>query len=105
MNDEIAVSVSTPEAAAQLREDFDEVVARINGDLMSYAMQPDDPISVECAVAFAEQCVDRHLSYFAQDAALQSLAPELKRRFREGIAQQANAAVHRSFCLGKLGTL
>jgi hypothetical protein len=95
MSDDIAISVSTPEAAAQLREDFDEVVARTNGDLMSYAMQPDDPISVECAVAFAEQCIERHLSQFAEDSALQSLAPELKRRFREGIERQANAAAHR----------
>jgi hypothetical protein len=90
MSNDIEIAVATPEAAAQLREDFEEVMARVNGDLMSYTMQPNDPISVEYAVAFAEQCIDRHLGAFTDDAALQSLAPELKRRVRDSIERQAN---------------
>ena len=89
MNEDIHISVSTPEAAARLQEDFDEVVARVNGDLMSYSMQPNDPVSIEAAVAYAERAIDHHLQTFAEDAPLQSLSTELKSRFRQSIEAQA----------------
>lgn len=92
MSEDIHISVSTPEEAERLRSNFEEVVARVNGDLMSCSMQPNDPISVEAAVAFAEQSIDRNISSFGENAALQSLAPELKQRFRKSIEEQAFAA-------------
>ncbi len=95
MSDDIQVSVSTLEAAAQLTEDFEEVVARVNGDLMSFAMQPTDPISVEAAVAYSEQCIDRHLAEITANSVLLSLAPELKQRFRSSIEAQARSAAAR----------
>ena len=90
MTDDISVSVSTPEAAVLLREDFEELVARVNGELMSYSMKPDDPISVEAAVVYAEQRIDYHLNTFLDSAALQSIAPDIKLRFRQAIEKQAS---------------
>jgi len=90
--DDIHISVQNPEAAARLQEDFDEVIARVNGDLMGFTMHPDDPISVEAAVAFVERSVDHHLQSFADNAPLQSLAAEIKLRFRGGIEDQARNA-------------
>jgi hypothetical protein len=90
MADDIHISVQTPEAAARLQEDFDEVIARVNGDLMCFTIQPEDPISVEAAVAFVERSVDHHLQTFADNLPLQSLAPEIKLRFRRGIEDQAH---------------
>jgi hypothetical protein len=55
-------------------------------------MQPDDPISVESAIAFAERSVEHHLQSFADDEPLQSLAPEIKGRFRRAIQLQAQTA-------------
>jgi hypothetical protein len=92
MDDDINIAVATPEAARRLQEDFDEVVARVNGDLMSHTMQPDDPISVESAIAFAERSVEHHLQSFADNAPLQGLAQEIKDRFRRGIQLQAHSA-------------
>jgi hypothetical protein len=92
MTDDIQISVSTPELAARLKEDFEEVVARVNGDLMSFSMQPNDPVSVEAAVAFAERSIDHHLRQFAEDAPLQSLAGVMKSRFRTSIEAQAQLA-------------
>ncbi|HTF67618.1 MAG TPA: hypothetical protein VK638_33560 [Edaphobacter sp.] len=92
MTDNIDIVVSTPEAAKRLQENFEEVLARVNGDLMSHTIQPDDPISVEAAVAFAERCIDHHMATFADDAPLQSLTGEMKQRFRKSIELQANAA-------------
>ncbi|HLH02845.1 MAG TPA: hypothetical protein VKX25_08745 [Bryobacteraceae bacterium] len=96
MSDDIHVSVASGEEAAQLKEDFEEVIARVNGDLMSCTMEPGDPISVEAAIAFAERAVDHHLSTFADNAPLQSLGPEIRRRFRAGIEQQARLARERA---------
>lgn len=92
MDDDIHISVSNAEAASLLRENFDELVARVNGDLLGFTMNPNDPISVEAAVAFSEQRIDCHLREFADDAALQSLAQDIKRRFRQSIEAQARQA-------------
>jgi hypothetical protein len=89
MSEDLNVSVATPEAAARLQADFDELLARVNGDMMFYSMKPDDPISVEAAISFAERAIDQHLGEFGENAALQSLAPEIKQRFRLAIQKQA----------------
>lgn len=94
MTDDIHISVSSQEEAERLRGNFEEVVARVNGDLMSCSMQPNDPISVEASIAFAEQSIDRNLAFFAENAPLQALAPELKRKFRQSIEQQARIAMY-----------
>ena len=90
MPDDIHISVETPEQAARLQEEFEEVIARVNGDLMCFTMQPDDPISVEAAVVFAERSIDYHLHTFAANAPLQSLARDIKLRFRISIEHQAH---------------
>ncbi len=92
MADDIHISVSSDEKAARLREEFEEVIARVNGDLISLTMQPDNPISVEAAVALAERSIDYHLRTFADNAALQSLSGEIKGRFRASIEEQARLA-------------
>lgn len=89
--EDIHVTVSSQTEADQLREDFEEVVARVNGDLMTQTMSCDDPISVEMAVAQAEQRVDYHLSTFAENTNLQKLAGEIKARFADSIRAQARA--------------
>jgi hypothetical protein len=90
-NDDINIAVATPEAARRLQEDFDEVIARVNGDLMSCTMQPDDPISVESAIAFTERCIDHHLQSFADNAPLQSIAQEIRDCFRRSIELQTQS--------------
>jgi len=92
MSSEINITVGSDAAAAQLQQDFDELIARVNGDMMFQSMQADDPVSVEAAVANAERSIDAHLREFAEDEALQSLAGELKQQFRESIEAQARAA-------------
>lgn len=92
MSDDIYVSVDAPEKAERLKEEFEEVIARVNGDLMCVTMRPGDPISVEAVIEFAERAIDHHLQTFAENAALQSLAPEIKQRFRASIELQARAA-------------
>lgn len=92
MDDDIQISVGSPETAAILRENFEELVARVNGDLIGFSMNPRDPISVEAAVAFAEQRIDYHLEEFADNPALQSIAQQIKRRFRQSIEAQAREA-------------
>jgi hypothetical protein len=92
MNDDIQISIANEEAASVLRENFEELVARVNGDLLGFTMNPNDPISIEAAVAFAEQRIDYHLTEFADNAAIQSLAPDIKQRFRQSINAQAREA-------------
>ena len=91
-NDDLQISVSTPEQAQELREDFEEVIARVNGDLIGQSMDATDPLSIERAVLQAEQSVIYHLSTFAQNAPLQELGPQIKARFAESIRDQARAA-------------
>ena len=89
MSDDVQVSVGSEEAAVKLREDFADLVMRVNMDLTSQRMNVRDPLSVEMAVAQAERSVDYHLTFFADDVPLQTLGPELKLRFRRGIEEQA----------------
>ncbi len=89
---DLEISVASAESASVLRENFEEVVARVNGDLIGFTMNPNDPISVEAAVAFSEQRVDYHLTEFADNAALQSLTQGIKQRFRQSIEAQARSA-------------
>ena len=88
-DEEIYTTVSNQAAAVQLREDFEELVARVNADMMFITMSVDDPVSVEAAVASAERSVDHHLREFSEDDALQKLRPELFHRFRSAIYAQA----------------
>lgn len=90
--DDIHISVPSTEAASTLRENFEELLARVNGDLIGFTMNPNDPISVEAAVAFCEQRIDYHLTEFTDNAALHSLAKDVKQRFRQSIEAQAQQA-------------
>ena len=92
MSDDLQAEVSSAEDAARLQADFDELLARVNGDMMFQSMKPDDPISVEAAIATAERSIDSHLGEFLEDAALQALRSELKLRYRKAIQQQAEIA-------------
>ena len=92
MSEDLQISVSTPEEAAQLQEDFDEVIARVNGDLISQSMDPTDPLSIERAVLGAEQSIDYHLRAFETNVSLQQLRPQLKARFAAAIRQQAQSS-------------
>ena len=87
----VLASTSTEAEAAQLRDDFADLVLRVNMDLTTQKFNPRDAVSVEIAIAQAERSVDYHLQAFATNSALQSLAPEIKQRFRQGIQVQANA--------------
>ncbi len=87
---DVAASVSSEEAAEQLREDFADLVLRVNMDLTSIRFSPKDPISVEMAIAQAERSVDYHLQAFTGNTALQALASEIKDKFRQGIKAQAS---------------
>ena len=87
---DIATSVNSDEAAERLREEFADLILRINMDLTSQRFSPKDPISVEMAIAQAERSVDYHLRSFPHNAALQALATEIKQKFRQGIEAQAS---------------
>jgi hypothetical protein len=96
MNDDLNISVATPEAAARLQQDFDELLARVNGDLMFQAVNSLDPLSVEAAIVSAERSIDAHMQEFAGNAALQSLSADIKLRFRVSIGQQAQQSTKRN---------
>lgn len=92
MSDDIQVSVATPEEAAKLREEFEEVIARVNGDLIGQSMDRNDLLSIERAVLQAEQSVEYHLRAFEDNVSLQQLGPQIKARFATSIRDQARAA-------------
>ena len=89
MQKDIQATVHSPEAAARLKLDFEELLARVNADMAFTTMSICDPISVEAAVASAERSIEHHLRDFAEDLALQALKPELLQRFRTAIYLQA----------------
>ena len=95
MTDDLKISVATQEAATQLQQDFDELLARVNGDMIFVSMNAHDPISVESAIISAERSIDSHMAAFPNHEALRSLLPDLKRRFREDIERQAEAAARK----------
>jgi hypothetical protein len=92
MSEDISIAVSTDEAAERLKQNFEELLVRVNSDMMFQSMKPDDPVSVEAAIAAAERSIDSHLAEFPEDAALQSLRADLKLRYRGAIQQQAQIA-------------
>ena len=94
MSGDISIAVPTGEAAEQLKQDFEELLVRVNSDMMFQSMKPDDPVSVEAAIAAAERSIDFHLAEFREDLALQSLRADLKVRYRAAIQQQAHAAAN-----------
>jgi len=95
MIDDLNITVATPEAAAQLQQDFDELMARVNGDMMFISMNAQDPISVEASIANAERSIDTHMTAFQSNLALLSLASDIKQRFRTDIQRQAALATGR----------
>ncbi len=92
MRNDLQVSVNSPEAARSLQEDFDELLARVNGDMMFQSMNPADPVSVEAAITVAERSIDSHLLEFTQNPTLQSLRNDIQQRFRSAIQQQASGS-------------
>lgn len=87
--DRIQVTVSSEEEADRLRADFAELLARINGDLMTQHINRNNPLSVETAVVYAERSIEYHLHAFSENENLQKLASSIKDRFRENIRAQA----------------
>ena len=85
---DVEVSVESEETAVRLREDCRNLTLRVNMDLTTQNFNLNDPVSVEMAIAWAERSVDYHLQAFAENVALQSLAPEIKQKFRAGIQAQ-----------------
>ena len=84
-------SVNSEEQAQQLRDDFADLVVRVNMDLTNQRFNPRDPVSVEMAIAQTERSIDYHLQSFASNQALQALAPDIKQKFRDGIQAQSTA--------------
>ena len=88
---DVEATVRSQAEASQLQTDFEELVARVNGDMMAHSMSCDDPFSVEQAVLQAEQSIDYHLFLFAENANLQLLAADIKATFATSIRAQARA--------------
>lgn len=93
MNQRIQVTVSSEQEARQLREHIAEVQARLNRDFANRPISCRDPMSVEAAILYGEQCVDYHLSAFPEDPNLQLLAPRLKEQVGNSIRAQAKRAL------------
>lgn len=92
MADELQVEVGSQEEASQLQADFDELLARVNGELMFQTMEAENPLSVEASVIFAERAIEEHLREFTENQRLQQMAGNIKQRFRAAIEAQAEAA-------------
>jgi hypothetical protein len=82
-------SVDSEEQARKLREDFADLVVRVNMDLTNQRFNPRDPVSVEMAIEQTERSIDFHLQAFASNEALQALAPDIKKKFRDCIKSQS----------------
>jgi len=87
----LSTSVDSDEQAQRLRDDFADLIVRVNMDLTNQRFNPGDPVSVEMAIAQTERSIDYHLRSFTSNDALQALAPEIKQKFREGIQTQSTA--------------
>jgi hypothetical protein len=77
--------------ARQLSE-AEKVIASIDGELGSVNFYPNDPESIERAIAEVENIVDTRLQDYADNPLVAQLADQMREQFREGIITKAAEA-------------
>lgn len=83
------------EGLDKLQRELDEAVKaleQVNGDLGSVSFDPDDPGSIDAAIAQMNQMIDERLGGYARNEIVAPLIEQAKERFREEIVKRAASA-------------
>ena len=64
----------------------------VNGELGTLSFNPEDPESVEAAIAESERLVDERLGQYADNAIVGSLIVQMKDSFRAAVIERAAEA-------------
>lgn len=69
-----------------------EAMGEIDGELGSVSFDPEDPSSIEAAIAEVGRMIDAKLGRYADNAIIGPMISGLKEQYRDGILEKAAAA-------------
>lgn len=69
-----------------------DALAEMDGDLGSVSFNPEDPASIDQAIAAMEQIIDDRVAGYEDSEIIGSLAEEMKERYRAMILEKAAEA-------------
>lgn len=69
-----------------------EAIGEIDGELGSVNFDPEDPSSIEAAIAEVGRMIDAKLGRYADNAIIGPMISGLKEQYRKGILEKAAAA-------------
>lgn len=73
-------------------EEAQKALRELDGDLGSIGFNPNDPTSIEGAIAEVTRIVDGRLGSYASNPIVGPIAEQLKSKYREQILEKAAAA-------------
>ncbi|NTF66248.1 hypothetical protein [Rhizobium rhizogenes] len=79
----------------KLTRDLDQIqkaFAEMDGELGSVKFDPEDPASIEAAVAQSEQMIDDRIGSYSSNSVVASIVEQMKENVREGIIERASEA-------------
>jgi len=86
------MKVSGLDALARTMDELSKAMAELDGDITQVTFNPHDPQSIELAIQQVNDAVDQRVSNYAHNAAVVSIANEMKEKYRESILERAAAA-------------
>lgn len=69
-----------------------DALAELDGDLGSVSFNPEDPASIDQAIAAMERIIDDRVAGYEDSEIIGSLAEEMKERYRAMILEKATEA-------------
>lgn len=72
--------------------DAQRAMEDVNGELGSVTFNPEDPGSIEAAIAAAHKLIEDKLGPYANNSIVGPMIDGLKEQYREGILEKATAA-------------
>ncbi len=77
---------------ARVLDDAQKAIAGLDGDLGTISFNPEDPSSLEAAIATMESLIDDRLRGYERNPIVKDLAAKTKEHWRQSILDQAAAA-------------
>ncbi|WP_312218968.1 hypothetical protein [Brevundimonas sp.] len=72
-------------------EELSKFAGEIDGHLGEVKFNPNDPVDIERAISEVEAMVDEKASSYSRNDAVQSIADQMKEKYRQAILEKAAA--------------
>jgi len=88
----MAFSITGLEALQSELNQATKALAVLDGEITTIRFNPDDPASVEAAIADVEQTIDAKIAPYSGSAMVENLAADMKKQYRDQILDRVAEA-------------